>query len=244
MVTKLERVYQQLLLRYGPQGWWPLLDLHLNGGKNPTKTGSVEGYHPHDYTFPKTRLQQFEICVGAILTQNTAWPNVEKALINLKRINCLDPKQLLGGKDEHLLEAIRPAGYFNQKMQYLKVFAAFFLTLGRTKIPTREELLALKGIGNETADSMLLYAFNQPVFIVDAYTRRIGVALNLFDEKATYHEIQGVFEKKVPKNILVCQEFHALLVEHAKRYYAKKPYGSEDWLLPLFFRVSEPPETL
>lgn len=234
MTTLLLRAYQKMLDAYGPQGWWPLLDLHNNGGTNPTKTGSVDGYHPGDYRFPQNRKQQFEICAGAILTQNTAWPNVECALINLRRIGALDPKQIILCRDKHLLDAIRPAGYFNQKMQYLRAFTTFFLALGRSRNPTREQLMAIRGVGNETADSMLLYAFGEPIFVVDAYTRRIGMAWGLFDDKATYHEIQQAFTKGQPKNLVVFQEFHALLVEHAKRHYAKKPYGEDDWLLPLW----------
>jgi endonuclease-3 related protein len=229
----IQKIYDYLLEAYGPQGWWPLTDLHGNGGSNPTKTGSVQGYHPGDYTYPRNSKQQFEIISGALLTQNTSWPQVETALLNLKRLNALSPEGILCLDPETLKEAIKPAGYYNQKAGRLKILAEWFSDLQeRTHdrsaegIPIREELLSLKGVGPETADSILLYAFKQPSFVVDAYTRRIMTNLGLIGEKAKYEDVKALFEENLLEGPVVYQEYHALLVEHAKRHYKKKgAYG-------------------
>ena len=217
-MSKIKQIYQELLKMYGPQGWWPLIN---HKGHNPTKTGSINGYHPGDYSFPKNRLQIFEICLGAILTQNTAWPNVEKALINLDQLNAISPKQILNLDDEKLKQAIKPAGYFNQKAKKLRAFAEFFINLAG-KTPSREELLNIWGVGPETADSMLLYAYQTPSFVVDAYTRRIFANLGFINEKAAYDEVKNLFEDNLKSDVRIFQEYHALIVEHAKRYYSKK----------------------
>ncbi|MFP4424032.1 MAG: endonuclease III domain-containing protein [Candidatus Woesearchaeota archaeon] len=198
--------YKSLLEKYGLQGWWPLLEVD---GCNPTKTGSCRGYHPGDYSYPKNLRQRFEICIGSILTQNVGWINVEKALLNLSELKSIEAKELLLLSDEKLKEAIKPAGYYNQKAKKLRIFAEFF-EQKRGK-PTREELLSLWGIGEETADSMLLYAYSEPTFVVDTYTRRI------FDMKQeSYGQVKEFFERNLPKDYRVYQEYHALLVEHAK----------------------------
>ena len=212
-------IYFFLLERYGPQGWWPLVDYQ---GSNPTKTGSVCGYHPGDYDFPMTQDQVFEICLGAILTQNTGWPQVEKVLKNLQRKNCLNPEQILDMDNETLKENIKPAGYFNQKAKKIKIFTHYFINLSQDQIPIREELLALWGVGPETADSMLLYALKVPTFVVDAYTRRIFSHLGIIHEKSIYDEIKAFFEKNLPQDWIIYQEYHALIVEHAKRFYSKR----------------------
>lgn len=224
------KIYDRLLASYGPQGWWPLIELRDAGGTNPTKTGSVQGYHPADYSYPQTRNQQFEIICGALLTQNTSWIQVEKALLNLKQIDSLSSGSILSLDPESLKEAVRPAGYYNQKAVRLKTLACWFSKLG-DRIPAREELLSLKGVGPETADSILLYAFKQPSFVVDAYTKRIVTNLGLVDEKAGYNEIKSLFEENLPEDLAVYQEYHALLVEHAKRYYQKKSIQDNDILL-------------
>jgi len=217
----IKKIFNCLLASYGPQGWWPLTELHEANGTNPTETGSLQGYHPGDYTYPQTRDQQFEIICGALLTQNTSWTQVEKALLNLKHLNALSPEGVLSLRSEVLKEAIRPAGYYNQKAIRLKALVHWFIEL-EGRIPVREELLSLKGIGPETADSILLYAFKQPFFVVDSYTRRIVTNLRLVDERAGYSEIKLLFEESLPRDLEVYQEYHALLVEHAKRYYQKK----------------------
>ncbi|MDD3245758.1 MAG: endonuclease III domain-containing protein [Methanosarcina sp.] len=217
----IHKIYGFLLDSYGPQGWWPLTELHDSSGTNPTKTGSIRGYHPGDYTYPHTESQQFEIICGALLTQNTSWQQVERALINLKQMDSLSPEAVLSLEPETLKEAIKPAGYYNQKAARLKILAEWFTDL-KSRMPEREELLSIKGVGPETADSILLYAFKQPSFVVDAYTRRIVSNLGLADEKAKYSEIKAFFEENLPKDLATYQEYHALLVEHAKRYYQKK----------------------
>ena len=205
-MSTINEIYSMLLKRYGPQGWWPLL---------------VNGYHKGDYSYPKNSRQRFEICVGAILTQNTAWNNVKTALAHLKAVNALSAKGMADLNERALKEAIRPAGYFNQKAKKLKGFVRFFMALkGRT--PTRKELLAVWGIGPETADSILLYAYNVPSFVIDAYTRRILRNLGLMDGKASYDEIKELFEEALEPDVALFQEYHALLVEHAKRFYSKK----------------------
>jgi len=223
----LNRIYNILLRKYGFQGWWPLLRCK---GANPTKTGSIKGYHPKDYSYPKNDKQRFEICIGAILTQNTSWPQVEKALINLKKIDAINPKKIKEIEIKKLCNAIKPAGYFNQKARKIKEFTDFYLSL-KNRIPARDELLMVWGIGPETADSILLYAFKMPEFVVDAYTRRIFSNLGFIKKNSSYEEIKKLFENNLPKNLKIYQEYHALIVEHAKRYYSKKPYGKNDLLL-------------
>ena len=114
-MNKIEKIYHNLLKEYGPQGWWPLLELDNSNHINITKTGTINGYHPNDYSYPKNENQQLEICIGAILTQNTSWTQVEKALINLKRMNALSVKGFKKLSIGKLKEAIKPAGYYNQK---------------------------------------------------------------------------------------------------------------------------------
>ncbi len=216
-----KRAYAALFKAYGPQGWWPLLSF---AGTNPTKTGATKGYHLRDYSIPRNEGEQFEICVGAILTQNTSWVQVEKALLSLKKAKARNPNAILKMPQAQLAEAIKPAGYFNQKAKKLKIFAEFYLFLnGRT--PSREELLALWGVGPETADSMLLYAFKVPTFVVDAYTQRILLRMGVVREKASYGEVKALFERQIPANLEVYQEFHALLVEHAKRHCTSRNWA-------------------
>jgi len=216
----LTNVYHKLLELYGPQGWWPLLDWK---GENPTKTGSLKGYHPGNYSLPENSQQRFEIVLGAILTQNTAWTSAEKALGNLKRLGVVDPHLLLQLDSEVLKAAVRPAGFFNQKTVYLQKISRFFIKLDG-EVPTRKELLKVKGVGNETADSILLYAYHQPQFVVDAYTKRIFSHLGIIEQNTSYMEVKNLFERCLPRDVPLYQEYHALIVEHAKRYYQKQPY--------------------
>jgi len=190
--SMLLKIYETLLKHFGPQAWWP-----VRGKANPV----------------------YEICVGAILTQNTAWANVEKALDNLIKINMLEPKKILATPDKKLQKLIRPAGFFNQKAERLKIFSRFFLDNPK---PTREQLLALKGIGPETADSIMLYAFDRPHFVIDAYTRRVFSRLGLV-KGADYEELQRFFEENLPKKVSLYKEYHALIVELAKTYCKKIP---------------------
>ena len=217
-------IYEDLLRAYGPQGWWPLTGCR---GSNPTKTGSLQGYHPNDFSYPRTLAQQFEIAAGAILTQNTSWVQAEKAVVTLKNSGLLSPSGILKADVNLLGEKIRPAGYFNQKARKLRYLCEFWISPGRGRVPSRDSLLALWGVGPETADSILLYVFRVPVFVVDAYTRRIFSRLGHLPPAAGYEEIRSLFESRLPGDYSLFQEYHALIVEHAKRYCRTKPVCEE-----------------
>jgi len=167
----------------------------------------------------------FEVVVGAILTQNTNWKNVERAIANLRKGRLLVPRRILDIRNSKLESRIRPAGYYRQKTKKLKAFVShlFKYHKGGLKkmfaqpVPKlRKELLSIHGIGPETADSILLYAARKLSFVVDAYTRRIGHELGLFKFNR-YDEIKNYFEKNLPKSVRIYNEFHALLVEYGKR---------------------------
>ncbi len=218
---RIQKIYDLLFAEYGPQGWWPLV---THEGTNPTKSGSHSGYHPSDFSFPHNKFEQFEICVGAILTQNTAWTNVEMALNRLHERSVLhDAQALLDYPVDMLKELIRPAGYFNQKSIYLRSFAEFFLTVN--ELPPRKELLAVRGVGEETADVMLLYAFFIPSFVVDAYTRRFLEYHGILSGGESYNEVRSLFMHSLELDVSLFQEYHALFVEHGKSFFSKKPYG-------------------
>ena len=207
-MNQIQQIYQTLLKEYGKQGWWPIIS-------NKTLLCEYNGG-------PKNDAERFEVCIGAILTQNTSWVQVEKALQNLAAETIITPIGLKKLEEDVLKNAIKPAGYFNQKAKKLLLFIEFYESL-EGRIPTREELLSVWGIGKETADSILLYAFNVPVFVVDAYTRRLFSVLRFIDKDAEYDDIQKMFEDALPKDFVVYQEYHALIVEHAKRSCKTKP---------------------
>ena len=198
---KLMDIYERLYNRYGPQGWWP--------GQTP-----------------------FETIVGAILTQNTNWKNVEKALANLNTKGCLAPDKLHAMGVEEIAPLIRPAGYFNLKAQRLKSFLHWFFekqdgsvenlqTLPASTL--RQQLLGIKGIGPETADSICLYAFDKPIFVVDAYTARILGRHGLLEPGCGYQDIQEVFHSGLEKDVRLFNEYHALLVRLGKEHCKRKP---------------------
>lgn len=216
-------IYQKLYDLYGPQGWWPL----ISHGGYPDKTGSTKGYHPLSYDLPDTRNGVYEVILGAILTQNTSWLQANQALHNLYELKAVDPEKLLKLDVNVLKNAVRPAGFLNQKSIYLREVTKFFINL-RGETPTRKELLSVKGVGDETADSILLYAYKQPEFVVDAYTRRIFSHIGMVDENIKYLDLKNLFETNIPADVPVYQEYHALIVEHAKRYYSRKPYDDVD----------------
>lgn len=171
----------------------------------------------------------FEVCVGAILTQNTNWSNVERAIKNLKQAGLLSPEGIAAAEDERLFELIKPAGFYKQKAKRLKAFSKWLLEQGGLDAlkdtPTetlREMLLSIKGVGHETADSILLYALDRPVFVVDAYTYRIFLRHNLIYEEITYNELQELFMRNLPEDVELFKEYHALLVEVGKRFCKKK----------------------
>jgi len=163
--------------------------------------------------------------LGAILTQNTNWRNVESAINNLKKKNLLKPAQLNRISIGELKSLIRPAGFYNIKSDRVKIFVKYLCEqykgdIGRVKkretVSLRNEILGIKGIGPETCDSILLYALEKPVFVVDAYTKRVFSRHNIVDEDATYDEIQSVFEKNLNRDVKLFNEYHALIVQLAK----------------------------
>ena len=231
MTSKVKKdimlIYNKLYHLYGPQGWWPLMGYI---GSNPTKKGTKMSYHPLNYNLPETREDVYEIILGTILTQNTSWTSAENALLNLKALNVIDPENLLNLNEDILKEAIRCAGFLNQKAEYIREVTKFYISL-EGEIPARKEILRVKGVGNETADSILLYAYKQPEFVVDSYTKRIFVYQGLIDYNDNYINIKNLFESHLSKDKIVYNEYHALIVEHGKRYYSKKPYGINDPLI-------------
>lgn len=214
-------IYDRLLKRFGPRGWWPVT---RRGDKRPR-------YHPANTRGPLSPVQQFEVAVGAILTQNTAWTNVEKALEKLIAARALSPRRLARLPRARLQGLIRSSGYFRQKAARLKNFSRFLVDrwggrldrfLDRATEAVRRELLALNGVGPETADSILLYAGGHPLFVVDAYTRRFGQRFGLFRGE-DYHDIQGYFMSRLKASVPRFREYHALLVELAKRFCRTRP---------------------
>lgn len=168
--------------------------------------------------------------MGAILTQNTNWLNVERAIKNLKDANVLEPVKLYKIPTKRLAGLIRPAGYFNIKSRRLKEFLKFFFKKYRGNLKDmaandlgalREELLSVNGIGPETADSILLYALKKPIFVVDAYTRRILFRHRCFDEDVSYGEIQNLFMQNLQSDVKLFNEYHALLVKLGKDFCLK-----------------------
>ena len=247
MKKQLSDIYRILFNAYGPQGWWPIIITEQSeaiGQKNTQKdstevickTGWICKY---DLNAPRSENEIWEIITGAVLTQNTSWKNVEKALINLTEFaSCSSQDSIIIKKFPTLQEIskmplkeleqlIKPSGFYRQKSQLLKEFARFILSFKSiedfAKKITREELLKQKGIGPETADSILLYACKKPAFVVDTYTKRIFSRIGLIEKSAKYDEIQKFFQDNIPKDIEIYKEYHALIVQHAKQYCQKKP---------------------
>ncbi len=195
----LDKIYNILYKEFGPQKWWPTT----------------------------TKNKQFEVILGAILTQNTSWKNVEKAIKNLKQKNLIHPTKIAKSNQKSLAKLIKPSGYYNQKADRLKIIANFIIknkNLEKQSIKIiRNKLLNVKGIGPETADSILLYALNKPSFVVDAYTKRIFSRIGLCKKEIDYHELQKIFHKSLPKKTKVYNEYHALIVALAKKNCSKKP---------------------
>lgn len=217
----LRRVYATLEAAYGFQGWWPLISRCGHTGFDG------EGYRlAHNRHSSLSASERFEIAVGAILTQNTSWQNVRRALEVLRRRELLSPDALLAVPSEELAAAVRSSGYYNEKAKKLRLASEFFLEggyLAGARPPTRQRLLELWGVGDETADSILLYAFGVATFVVDAYTRRLLGRLGLADARTPYASIQRLFESEVPREAELYGEYHALIVEHGKRHCRKRP---------------------
>jgi len=179
-------------------------------------------------------MQPFEMMVGAILTQNTAWTNVERAIAALKHADMLHAERLLQADELALQQWIRPAGYFRQKAARLLRLAQFYCDAGGVNamraVPhhaMRAKLLAINGIGPETADSILLYALQQPAFVIDTYTKRLLSRLGWVEERLSYDALQALFDRYLPANVTLFQEYHALIVVHAKQHCRSKPACAE-----------------
>lgn len=187
--------------------------------------GWPEGEWPISHCFDPPRL---EIVVGAILTQNVSWSNVEKTLPRLISEGLTTARAIADRPPAELEEIIRPTGFFRQKASRLQQMVLFVLNhddfFQRVR---REELLAVKGVGPETADSILLYACDRCQFVVDAYTRRLLCRYGLVEDGAGYHEIQQLFHGNIPPRLSLYKRFHALIVEHAKRTCKKRPLCRE-----------------
>jgi endonuclease-3 related protein len=189
---RLRAVFERLLAEHGPQHWWPA-------------------------------ETSFEVMVGAVLTQNAAWTNVEKALARVTGRISLTPDALLELPEAELAQLLRPVGYFNVKAARLRAFCAALIEAGGESVLAGEEtpalrrrLLAMHGIGPETCDDMLLYAFGRPVFVVDAYTRRLFARLGLLTGDEGYETIRALFEQALGRDTGLFNEYHALIVRHAK----------------------------
>jgi endonuclease-3 related protein len=206
--ASLRAVYRRLEAAYGPQHWWP--------GDS-----------------------RFEIMVGAVLTQNTAWTNVERAIANLKRARALTPEAIVAAPHRRLATWLRPSGYFNIKAGRLKSLCRWLIAQGgvralarMTTHDLRAALIAVHGIGPETADDIVLYAFNRPVFVIDAYTRRIFARLGLIKGDEGYEHLRHWFEAALGPDVPVFNEYHALTVKHGKDVCRKRPRCGECCLLP------------
>jgi endonuclease-3 related protein len=200
------RIFELLFTRFGPRGWWPVTP---DAGGLPCYSGG-----------PVNDRQRFEVAAGTILTQNTAWKNAEKAIVNLTSDSALSPERIIEMEEGGLAAMIRPSGYFNQKAARLQNLARHLLAVGR---PTRGSLLEINGIGPETADSIMLYAYDELCFVVDAYTRRVFSRISLIGPTDSYDEIKDRFETAIPADVGIYQEYHALIVELSKRFCQKTP---------------------
>ncbi len=198
-MNKVQEIYEILLGHFGPQGWWP--------GDTP-----------------------FEIMVGAVLTQNTNWVNVSRAIDNLKKNDLLSFEKMHDLPVELLAEQIKPAGYFNLKAARLKNLLNFIGDeyngsledmLHEDALNLREKILTVKGIGPETADSILLYAGNKPVFVIDTYTHRIFARHDIIAEEDGYYEIQEYFTLSLPEEVELFNEYHALMGRLGKEFCQK-----------------------
>jgi endonuclease-3 related protein len=198
MAADLPGVYRDLLKEFGRQDWWP----------------ARRNFRPGEW----------EVCVGAILTQNTNWRNVERCLDNLDREKIISPEAVIKADLRKLEELVRPSGFYRQKSLRLRALAEFVLGFKSfrsfKKFVERAELLKVKGIGPETADSILLYACGRPFFVIDSYTKRFVKTLGVFGAEMKtdldYESLRAYFEKNMPRNVGIYREFHALIVEWGK----------------------------
>ena len=207
----ISMVYGLLLNTYGPQNWWP--------GDTP-----------------------FEIMIGAILTQSTSWQNVEKAIHNLRSANALSPDSIRKLTDDNLASLIYPSGYYNAKTKKLKALAKFIgenfdddieAMANEPQHSIREALMKVHGIGDETADSIILYAIGLPAFVIDTYTKRIFDRLHLSPPENRYSNYRNLFTQNLPKNPKLFNEYHALIVRHGRETCKKTPVCERCCLLQI-----------
>jgi len=198
---RLLMLYDRLYQYFGPQYWWP--------GDSP-----------------------FEVAIGAILTQNTNWQNVQKTIDNLKKHKMLSPKTIYNLSIERLADLIRPSGYYNIKAKRLKNFVSFIveshsgslMNLKKYEIQNiRKSLLSISGVGKETADSIILYALDKPIFVIDAYTKRVLSRHGIINNLSNYDECQALFHDNLDNNLEFYKEYHALFVMVGKHYCKPKP---------------------
>ena len=215
-MKKLMLIYKKLLSHFSHQHWWPVTE--------------ENEYAPKYSDGPKNEKQQLEVVFGAILTQNTNWKNVEKAIVNLNKNNLISVNKILKIKNEKLASIIKSSGYHNQKAKKLKNFCEFLskshggklsLLLKNNIKSLRNELLSINGIGPETADSIILYAAKKPIFVVDAYTKRIMARIGFRGQK--YDELQNLFMSNLLNSEKLFNEYHALIVELGKNICKKQP---------------------
>ncbi|MFH1073299.1 MAG: endonuclease [Nanoarchaeota archaeon] len=217
---KIRTAYTLLAASFGPQGWWPTTP---HNSVQPTYSGG-----------PKNERQMFEVIVGSILTQNTSWKNAEKAIINLHRHNLLDLEKLDAVPEKKLALLIKSSGYYNQKAKKIThalLFLREYPLRELKKLPLselRRVLLGVPGIGKETADSIALYAFKRPIFVVDAYTRRIFSRIGIITGEEEYDEIRKKVEREFSpmpdrEKAKAFNEYHALIVQQGKDICKKEP---------------------
>ena len=215
-------LFDRLFDRFGPQGWWPTTPIGA----------TVPEYDLARRPDQLTEEQRWEIIVGAVLTQNTSWRNVTMALVALAESGKLALSSMAAMEPDELARLVKPSRYYNQKARRLRGLAVHVLEqhAGKPSVllsgnlqHVRRSLLQLPGIGPETADSILLYADHRPVFVIDAYTRRITVRLGLADAGVSYGELQAAFMDKLPADAVLFNEFHALLVRHAVTFCRSRP---------------------
>lgn len=245
VVRRIRQAIAQMHEAYGPQGWWPVR-CERRQFVDPNGERGTRGYHPGQFNFPSTRRGRWEIICGAVLTQNTAWTNVERALDGLCSTKLVTAEAIRECASDVLAGAIRPAGYFNQKSRYLVAIAEWFIERDvalKKSEPSRPllealrpELLKVLGVGRETADSILLYAYGLPTFVVDTYTRRVFGRIGVVDDALNYEQIRWLFERALVKptvqeTVVAWQEAHALIVEHAKRFHGRGADIDSDFLV-------------
>ncbi len=206
ITERLIEAFALLQRRYGPRNWWPVTP---SGKSAPEYRGG-----------PVNDGQRFEVAAGAVLTQNTSWKNASAAIENLNREGILSAERIFKAQESRLAEIIRPSGYYNMKAKKLRALAGFFL---EGKKVSRESLLEVHGVGPETADSILLYAYGVPVFVVDSYTGRMFSRIGMIEVGAGYEKTRAFFEGNLPSDIKLFQEYHALIVEHCKSVCRKTP---------------------